>query len=107
MSDLRIVQEMHARGYEFMPIDLSLVKAKQFQVIDGKIMPSFNKIEALGDKAAKQVEEEAARGKFLSKEDFIQRTHVSSTIADVMEDLGILGGIPQSNQMSLFDIELE
>ena len=59
------------------------------------------------DKAAHQVEEAAAKGRFLSKEDFIQRTHVSSTIADAMDDLGILGGIPKSNQISLFDIMLE
>ena len=107
LREARIAEEMYARGFEFMPIDLYKAKAKEFQIIDGKIMPSFNKIEALGEKAAQMVEEEAAKGKFLSKEDFIQRTHVSSTIADVMEDLGILGGIPKSNQMSLFDIVLE
>ena len=107
LREARIAEEMYARGFEFMPIDLYRAKAAEFQIIDGKIMPSFNKIEALGDKAARMVEEEAKKGKFLSKEDFIQRTHVSSTVADVMEDLGILGGIPKSNQMSLFDIELE
>ena len=107
LRDMRIAQEMMARGFEFAPIDLYRAKATRFQIVDGKIMPSFNSIDAMGDKAAHMVEEEAARGRFLSKEDLIQRTHISSTVADVMEDLGILGGMPKSNQISLFDIMLE
>ena len=41
MKDMRIVQEMYARGFTFMPLDLYRAKATYFQVIDGQIMPSF------------------------------------------------------------------
>ena len=31
------------------------------------------------------------------------RTKVSKTVIDLMDDLGIFGDMPQSNQISLFD----
>ena len=103
IRDMRIVQEMYARGLEFMPIDLYKAKAHRFQIIDGKLMPSLDSIEGLGEKAADAVVEAAAQGKFLSKDDFRERTKVSKTVIDLMDDLKLFGDIPQSNQMSLFD----
>ena len=41
MKDMHIVQEMYARGYEFLPIDIYKAKATKFQIIDGKLMPPF------------------------------------------------------------------
>ena len=86
-----------------MPIDLFRAKAKLFSVIDGKIMPSFTSIDGLGDNAADSIVEAAKKGPFLSKDDFKARAKVSQTITDEMADLGILGDIPESNQISLFD----
>ena len=57
MKDMKIVQEMYARGFEFVPVDLYKAKAKMFQIVDGKLMPSFASIEGMGDKAAEAVEE--------------------------------------------------
>ena len=45
---MRIVQEMYARGFEFMPIDLYRAQAHRFQIIDEKLMPSLDSIEGLG-----------------------------------------------------------
>ena len=103
IRDMRIVQEMYARGFEFMPIDIYRAKADRFQIIDGKLMPSLNSIDGMGEKAAEAVVEAAKDGKFLSKDDFRDRTKVSKTVIDLMDDLGLFGDIPQSNQFSLFD----
>ena len=103
MKDMKIVQEMYARGFEFMPIDLYRAKAKMFQIIDGKLMPSFASIEGMGDKAAEAVEEAGKDGPYLSLDDFRQRTKVSKTVIDLMQELGLFGDLPQSNQLSLFD----
>jgi DNA polymerase-3 subunit alpha (Gram-positive type) len=97
------VQEMYARGFEFVPIDLYTAKAQRFQIVDGKLMPSLATIDGLGDKAADAVVDAAKQGKFLSKDDFRDRTKVSKTVIDLMDDLKLFGDIPQSNQMSLFD----
>ena len=103
LKDMRIVQEMYARGFEFLPIDLYQAKAHRFQIINGKLMPAIDTIDGLGDKAADAVVDAAKEGKFLSKDDFRDRTKVSKTVIDLMDDLGLFGDIPQSNQMSLFD----
>ncbi len=104
LKDMRIVQEMYARGFEFLPIDLYKAKAHRFQIIDGKLMPALDTIEGLGEKAADAVEDAAKEGPFLSKDDFRNRTKVSKTVIDLMDDLGLLGDIPESNQISLFDL---
>ncbi len=101
--DMKIVQEMYARGFEFTPIDIYCAKPDRFQIIDGKLMPALNTIEGMGDNAAIAVAEAAKDGKFLSKDDFRQRTKATKTVIDLMGDLGILGDMPESNQLSLFD----
>ena len=103
LKDMKLVQEMYARGYEFMPLDIYRAKATKLQIIDGKLMPPFSSIEGMGDKAADAVEMAAAEGPFLSKDDFRQRTKVSKTVIDLMDDLGLFGDLPESNQLSLFD----
>ena len=102
-EDMKIVQEMYARGFQFIPIDIYKAKPHHFQIIDGKLMASFNSIDGLGDNAAVAIAEAAKDGPFLSKDDFRDRTKVSKTVADLMGDLGLLGDIPESNQLSLFD----
>ena len=104
MKDMHIVQEMYARGFEFLPIDIYRSHANRFQIIDGKLLPPLNSIDGMGDKAAEAVVEAAKQGKFLSKDDFRDRTKVSKTVIDLMDDLGLFGDIPQSNQFSLVDV---
>ena len=102
-KDMRIVQEMYARGFDFMPLDIYRAHPNRFQIIDGKLMPAINSIDGLGDNAAIYISEAAKDGPFLSKDDFRERTHVSRTAVDLMSDLGLLGSLPESNQLSLFD----
>ena len=102
--DMRIVQEMYARGYEFLPIDIYRADARYFQVIDGKLMASLNTIDGMGDTAADTVVEAAKDGPFLSRDDFRQRTKVSQKIIENMADMGMFGDLPATNQISLFDL---
>lgn len=102
-KDMKIVQEMYARGFEFVPIDIFTAQSRLFQIVDGKLMPSLSSIDGLGEKAADAIVEAAKDGPFLSKDDFRQRTKASKTIVDLMSDLGLLGKLPESNQISLFD----
>ncbi len=103
-KDMKIVQEMYARGFDFVPIDIFTAQSRLFQIVDGKLMPSLNSIDGLGERAADAIVEAAKDGPFLSKDDFRQRTKVSKTILDLMSDLGLLGNLPESNQISLFDL---
>ncbi|MCD8217120.1 MAG: PolC-type DNA polymerase III, partial [Clostridiales bacterium] len=103
LRDMRVVQEMYARGFEFLPLDIYKAKARHFQIIDGKLMPAINTIDGMGDKAAEGVVEAAKDGPFLSRDDFRERSKVSKTVVDLMADLELLGDLPESNQLSLFD----
>ena len=104
--DMKVVQEMYARGFDFVPIDIFSAQSRSFQVVDDKIMPSLNSIDGLGEKAADAIVEAAKDGPFLSKDDFRQRTKVSKTVVDLMDDLKLLGDLPESNQISLFDFAI-
>ena len=103
MKDMKIVQEMYARGLEFMPIDIYEAKATKFRIVDGKLMPPLSSIDGMGDKAAEAVEQASRDGRYLSKDDFRQRTKASKTVIDKMSELGLLSDLPESNQLSLFD----
>ncbi|WP_330684480.1 helix-hairpin-helix domain-containing protein, partial [Sporofaciens musculi] len=104
MKDMRLVQEMYARGYEFEPMDIYQAKASKFLIVNGKLMPPLVSIEGMGDKAAEAVEEASKDGQYLSLDDFRQRTKASKSVIDYMVKLGILKGLPESNQLSLFDL---
>ncbi|MCI8355707.1 MAG: PolC-type DNA polymerase III [Lachnospiraceae bacterium] len=103
LRDMKIVQEMYARGFDFTPIDIFKAHSRNFQIIDGKLMPSLNSIDGLGETAADAIVEAAKDGPFLSKDDLRQRTKVSKTVIDLMDSLNLLGKLPESNQISLFD----
>ena len=105
-GDMRIVQEMYARGFQFEQIDIFRAKSRAFQIVGDKLMPSLSSIDGLGDKAADAIVEAAKDGPFLSKEDFRERTKVSKTVVDMMATLNLLGDLPESNQLSLFDFQL-
>ena len=102
-DDMRLVLEFYERGYEFMPIDIYKVKARHFQIIDGKLMPSLSTINGLGDKAAEQIEDAASRYKFVSRQDFKQKSKLGETTVEAMAELGILSMLPKTDQMSFED----
>ncbi len=106
-GDMHIVMEMYARGYDFAPVDLYKSQAKYFQVLDEKrLLPSFVSIDGLGENAALAIEEgiKNMTEPFLSKEDFGQRCHVGASIVSLLSDLGILGDLQDSNQMSFANL---
>ena len=108
LRDMKIVQEFYARGFEFLKIDLYQSDAIKFQVAEGKLLPPFSVIEGMGGIAAEALavaaHAETERGeKFLSKDDIRQKAKVSQTVLDTMAELGLLGGLPESNQLSIFD----
>ncbi|MBR0402380.1 MAG: PolC-type DNA polymerase III, partial [Lachnospiraceae bacterium] len=102
VRDMRIVQEMYARGFEFLPIDIYRADASSFRIIDGKIMPSLSSIDGMGTAAAESLMKAARDGEFLSRDDLRDRAKLSQPLVDKMASLGLLGSIPESNQFSFF-----
>ena len=102
-ESLKVALEATARGIKFLPIDLYKSDATTWVTkSDTEIYPPFNAIDGLGDTVAKNIVSEREKGKFLSIEDVQKRAKVSQTLIDKMKDMGILEGLPDSNQLTLF-----
>lgn len=102
-ATLQIVNEMMARGIEVLPVDIYKSEAKMFVVEDGKIRLPFSSLAGVGDAAAEAL---AAEGKitkeYLSIEDIQIKTKVTKAVIETLQSVGVLSGIPESSQMSLF-----
>ena len=103
-SDMLLVQEMNARGYEFLPLDLYKSDSRYFKVEDGKIRPPFISVDGMGENAADSLMIAAQNSPFISKEDIKNRGKVPKTIIETFDRLGVTKGLPESDQISLFDI---
>ena len=103
-DDALCVREMYARGFEFAPIDIYKAKANRFQIVDGKLMPSLQTINGMGEKAAVLAEEEAKKGEFVSRNDYKNRTKVPQTVLETMNTLGLFGNLPEDEQLSFLDL---
>ena len=102
-ESLKIALEATARGIKFLPIDLYESEATTWKVKnDTEIYPPFSAIDGLGDTVAKNIVKEREKGKFISIEDVQKRAKISGTLIDKMKEMGILEGLPDSNQLTLF-----
>ena len=102
---LEVCEELYARGYNISNVDLYKSLATEFRVSPDNpktIIPPFTVIDGLGVNVAKSIEEAREKGEFLSKEDILKRTQVSSSMLVKLSHMGCLVGLQESNQMSLF-----
>jgi len=90
------------RGIEFLPVDLYLSHSYKFLMEDGKIRLPFCSVKGLGRAAAQGIVEAREKGEFISCDDLQQRSGVSRTVVETLKELGALGDLPQTSQMSLF-----
>ena len=102
-TTLEIVNEMWERGFKFGKLDLYRSDAIEF-IIDGDtLIPPFVAMDGLGENVAKQLVRARQEGEFLSKTELRKRGGLSSTLVEKMDEMGILGNMPEDNQLSLFD----
>jgi DNA polymerase-3 subunit alpha (Gram-positive type) len=103
MTVLEMANEALERGISFKMVDLNRSEALEW-VIDGEtLIPPFISLPGLGDNVAKQIVAARTEKPFLSKEDLKKRGKVSQTIIDFMTQHSVLEGLPDENQLSLFD----
>lgn len=128
LTVLELVIEMYSRGLSFLPIDLYLADNNKFLIIgeDGNIalddgtlgldfreneitgkvkglMPPLSSVDGLGTNAAIGIANARVDGKFTTIDNFRERTKVNKTVLSLLREVGILDGMPESDQISLFD----
>ena len=102
-ESLKVSLEATARGIKFLNVDLYKSEAIVWVAKnDTDIYPPFNAIDGLGDTVAKNIVEEREKGEFLSIEDLQKRAKISATLIEKMRLMGILDGMDESSQLSLF-----
>ena len=99
---LELVLEMYERGINFLPIDLYKSHATKFIVEEDGIRPPLNSIPGLGTVAAEGIDDAKKEGKFMSIDDMKIRSKIGKSVIELLDRVGCLKGMSQSNQMSLF-----
>ena len=99
---LELVLEMYERGINFLPIDLYKSHATKFLVEEDGIRPPLNSIPGLGTVAAEGIDSAKQDGKFMSIDDMKIRSKIGKSVIELLDKVGCLKGMSQSNQISLF-----
>jgi len=101
-SMLELVNEMYCRGLKFVPLDMYKANATKFIVTEGGLMPPLCSIQGLGETVAQNIIEAREDGEFITIDDFRQRTKATKTVIELLKKNGVLAGLPETNQLSLF-----
>ena len=101
---LELVIEFYERGFKFLPIDIYKSDARKFAVSPDGLIPPLNSLQGLGLNVAQSIVDGRKDGEFKTIEEFKSRTAAGSSIVELLKENGVLKGIPESDQMSLFDI---
>ena len=100
---LKVALEALARNIKFKPINLYKSHYHDFVIDDdGNLIPPFRAIDGLGEVVAKNIVEEREKREFISIEDLQKRAKLSSTLIEKLRSMGILDGMDESSQLTLF-----
>ncbi len=101
---MQVVNEMMARGVEFLPIDLYKSHATVYKLEDGKIRLPFMSMAGTGESAAVALMKarDDGEGEYMSRDDLQQRAGISKSVMETLDACGALEGLPQSTQMGFF-----
>ena len=104
LTTLEAVYEFYMRGFDFKRIDLYKSEATKFVIDGSSLIPPFIAIAGLGEAAANDLVKCRIDGRrFISVEEVTGACpKVSQTHIQQLKELGALGDIPQTSQMSLF-----
>ncbi|MBO4212846.1 MAG: PolC-type DNA polymerase III, partial [Clostridia bacterium] len=102
LDALLLANEYIARGFEFLPVDLYKSDAKLFLPENGKIRLPFGALPGIGESAAIALQNAREGGEFLSVEELKQRASVTKAVIETLEANGVLRGLSDTNQLTLF-----
>ena len=99
---LLIVNEMMARGFEFLPVDIRRSHATKFLVEDGKLRIPFVSVSGVGENVSQNIYDAMQSGNIGSIEELQSVNGIGRSVTDKLESIGAMGDLPKSDQMSFF-----
>lgn len=102
-TTLEVCHEFYKRGFTFHTMDIYDSDAKTFLVRDNGLIPPFTSMPGVGEQAALDIVRERENGKFLSTDEITMRCpKVGKAVVEALKQIGALGSMPKSTQVSLF-----
>ena len=104
LDALMLINEMMSRGIGVLPVDAKLSGAATYHIENGNLRMPYMSISGCGANAAFKLKEVVDNGNYMCIDDIQQQSGLNSTVVDKMKEMGVFGDIPNSAQMSLFDM---
>lgn len=104
LTILELANEMLERGFKFKMVDIDRSDATDWLIDGDTLIAPFRAVPGLGVSVAKQIVAAREEKPFLSKQDLSERGKVSKTLIEFMSANHVLDGLPDKNQLSLFDM---
>ncbi len=99
---MELCVEMLERGFVFDEVDLYKSDAHKFLVTEKGLLPPLGAIGGIGGVAAEGIVEARKKGPFISQEDLRNRAKISTSNVEILDELGVLEGMPKTDQIELF-----
>ena len=102
---LEVAEEMYARDIQIDKADLYKSDSRKFILSDkkGYILPPLSAVDNVSEAMAIDIVNEREKSEFISVEDLNQRTSLNKNAMEALKTFGIIDGMGEENQMSLFD----
>ncbi len=104
LEALQLINEMMCRGIDVLPVNATLSEAVTYRIEDGKLRLPFLAVAGCGETAAYKLKEAINTGECQCIDDIQQISGLNSSVIDKLKEMGVFKGIPQSAQLSLFDM---
>ena len=101
---LEVAYEMYSRGYEFADMKLGESDASKFKIKDGKVLLPFMALNGMGETAANSFVNEYDAAPYETIEDIFKRAKISKSLLEALKLRGVLKGLPETDQLSFFEI---
>jgi len=99
---LEIVYEMLERGYTFEAPNFEHSEGDRFTVHEGRVVVPCNALQGVGTNAGTAVKNAWRERPFQTVEDLQDRGHANKTVIEGLRAAGVLDGMEESNQISMF-----
>jgi len=100
-----LVEEMYARGIEFLPYDIVKSDATHFlKVGKGRILPPLNAIPTISTAIAQSICAARSEEPFKTRDELLRRSGIGPTAMAKLVSTGCLDHMPESAQIDLFSL---